>query len=194
MNSPQITINQLSDNDGAAERKARIFILTASLAIPVLVTILHYAPKIEAGSGSLRTFLNFLPTFNAIVNSITTVVLIAAFMAIIRKRVILHKRLMTTALVMSVLFLLSYVGYHSTSEPTIFPKDNPLRTLYLIILNSHIILSAVIVPLVLISYSRGLARRYDKHRKIARITLPLWLYVTITGVIVYLFISPYYPF
>jgi putative membrane protein len=176
------------------ERKAKVFVLSASLAIPVVVTILHFMPKIEAGSGGLRTFLNALPTFNAINNGLTALVLIAAFIAIRAKNIALHRKLMTTALVLSVLFLLSYVSYHSTSEHTVFPKDNPLRGTYLLILNSHIILSAVIVPLVLISYSRALSKKFDKHKKIARITLPIWLYVAITGVLVYLMISPYYSF
>jgi putative membrane protein len=176
------------------EKKAKIFVLSASLAIPIVVTILHFMPKIEAGSGVLRSFLNTLPTFNAIINGTTALVLILAFVAIKNKNIQLHKRLMTSALVLSVLFLLSYVGYHSTSEHVVFPKDNPMRTTYLVILNSHIILSAIIVPLVLVTYSRALAKKFDKHKKIARITLPLWLYVTVTGVLVYLMISPYYSF
>lgn len=180
--------------DAAADRKAKIFIISASIAIPIVVSILHYMPKIEAGSGSLRSFLNFLPTFNALTNATTAIVLVAAFIAIRKKQVVLHSRLMTSALIMSVLFLTSYIGYHSTSNHTVFPTDNPLRTTYLVVLNSHIILSAIIVPLVLITYSRALAKRFDKHRKLARITLPIWLYVAITGVIVYLMISPYYSF
>lgn len=176
------------------ERKAKIFVLTASLAIPVVVTILHFMPKIEAGSGALRNFLNTLPTFNAVINGTTAMVLVLAFVAIKNKNIQLHKKLMTSALVLSVLFLLSYVGYHSTSQHTVFPKDNPMRGTYLFILNSHIILSAIIVPMVLITYSRALAKKFEKHKKIARITLPIWLYVAVTGVLVYLMISPYYSF
>ncbi|MFN0032290.1 MAG: DUF420 domain-containing protein [Flavobacteriales bacterium] len=177
-----------------AERKARIFVISASVAIPVLVSVLHFMPKIEATDSGLRNMLNKLPAFNATVNGLTAIILIAALWAIRGKNVALHRKLMTTALVLSVLFLLSYIGYHSTSEHTIFPKDNPMRPWYLLILNSHIILSAVIVPMVLISYTRALAQRFDRHRRIARITWPLWLYVTVSGVVVYFLISPYYPF
>jgi putative membrane protein len=99
---------------------------------------------------------------------------------------------MTTAIVLSVLFLLSYVTYHAASESTKFGGEGAIKSIYYFILLSHILLAIVIVPLVLISYVRALSEKFDKHRKIARYTLPLWLYVTITGVIVYLMISPYY--
>lgn len=194
MNNPAMQGTQTDISDSLSKRKARIFIITSSIAIPVVVTILHFMPRVEAGSGSLRSFLNFLPTFNAIINGLTTAVLIAAFIAIIKKRILLHQRLMTTALVFSILFLLSYISYHATTKHATFPADHPMRTFYFIILNTHIVLSAVVVPMVLISFSRALARRYDRHRRIARITLPIWLYVTITGVVVYLMISPYYDF
>lgn len=177
----------------ALERKAKLFIWVVSIAIPVVVTILYYMPKIEAGSG-FREFLNHLPLFNALNNATTAVVLLLALMAIRRKNLDLHKKLMTGALVLSALFLVSYVMYHSTSDSTAFPKESPLRGFYLFILFTHILISAVIVPLVLITYSRALAQRFDKHKKLAKITWPLWFYVALTGVIVYLMISPYYPF
>lgn len=175
-----------------SERTARIFIWTASLAIPVVVAILYFMPKVEAGG--MRSFLNNLPLFNALCNGTTALLLIFAFLAIRRKNIVLHRRLMTGALALSLAFLVSYVAYHATSETTIFPKDHPLRGLYVIILLTHIALSAIVVPLVLISYTRALAQRFDRHRRIARITLPIWLYVAVTGVIVYLLIQPYYPF
>jgi len=90
------------------------------------------------------------------------------------------------------LFLLSYVTYHSLTESTEFGGEGATKTIYLIILLTHILLAIAIVPLVLISFSRALSEKFDKHKKIARITLPLWLYVTVTGVVVYLMISPYY--
>ncbi|MFO0386216.1 MAG: DUF420 domain-containing protein [Flavobacteriales bacterium] len=186
MNTPQ------QHPDAMSGRTARIFIWTASLAIPVVVTILYFMPKVEAGN--LRGALNTLPLFNAVCNGTTALVLIGAFLAIRRKNIALHRRLMTTALALSLAFLVSYVAYHATSESTTFPQDDPRRALYVFILLTHILLSAVVVPLVLISYTRALARRFDRHRRIARITLPIWLYVAVTGVIVYLMISPYYPF
>ncbi len=186
--------NSETNVDLVSEKKAKVFVIVASIAIPAVVTALHFMPTIEAGSGPLRSLLNFLPTLNATLNAITTIVLMFAFFAIKRKNIVLHRKLMTSALVLSILFLISYISYHSTTMHTTFPRENPLRTLYLIILNSHIMLSVIIVPMVLISFSRAISQRYDKHRKIARLTLPLWLYVTISGVVVYLMISPHYPF
>ena len=177
-----------------AERNAKIFIITASFAIPGIVIILNMMPKIQAGSGELRTWLNELPTLNATLNGATALILILAFAAIRVKKINTHKRLMTIALGLSILFILSYVSYHATSESTPFPPGAPYRDIYIFILLTHIFLSAIVVPLVLISYTRALAEKFDKHKKLARITLPIWLYVAITGVIVYLMISPYYPF
>ncbi len=99
---------------------------------------------------------------------------------------------MISALSLSVLFLLCYVTYHSLAESTVYGGEGVMKTIYYFILISHILLAIAIVPLVLITFSRGLAAKYDKHRKIARYTLPLWLYVTISGVLVYILISPYY--
>jgi putative membrane protein len=188
-------MNQTDHNTdkAALERKAKMFIWIVSIAIPVAVTVMYFMPKIEAGS-SFRGFLNHLPLFNALNNAATAVVLFLALVAIKRKNVALHKKLMTGALVLSAFFLVSYVMYHSTSDSTAFPKEDPLRVMYLIVLFTHIVISAIIVPLVLVTYSRALAERFDKHKKLAKITWPLWFYVAITGVIVYLMISPYYPF
>ena len=131
---------------------------------------------------------------NASINGTATVVLIAGFLAIRNGKIQLHKRLMSLAILLSVLFLVSYVAYHLTTVSTPFGGEGAIKSLYFFILISHILLSAAIVPLVLITYVRALSQRFDKHRKIARITLPIWLYVTITGVVVYFMISPYYPF
>jgi putative membrane protein len=162
-------------------------IVAISILIPVAVAILFFAPKLDVGSK-----LTFLPALNAVINGTTTILLIVAFIAIKKKNVELHRKLMQTAIGLSVLFLLSYIIYHATSEPTTYGGEGTLKVIYYFILISHIILAAAIVPLVLISFVRALSEKFDKHRKIARITLPLWLYVTITGVIVYLMIAPYY--
>ncbi|MEZ4799440.1 MAG: DUF420 domain-containing protein [Flavobacteriales bacterium] len=175
-----------------AEKRAKIFIWVASLAIPIVVGVLYVMPKIPSGDGGLREFLNYLPMFNALCNGITAVILVMALMSIKKKKMVVHGNLMTSAMVLSLLFLLSYVTYHATSESTLFPKDNPMKWVYYFVLLTHISISAVIVPLVLITYTRALAQKYDKHRKIAKITWPLWFYVAVTGVIVYLMISPYY--
>jgi putative membrane protein len=177
-----------------AEKRARLFIIVASLFIPLAVAILYIMPKVGPEDGLIRDFLNLLPTLNAIFNGSTAIILVVAVLAIRNKQINIHKRLMTAAMGLSILFLLSYIGYHATSETTPYPADAEYRGIYLFILLTHIIISAIIVPFVLITYSRALAERYDRHRKIAKWTFPLWLYVTITGVIVYFMISPYYPF
>ncbi len=177
-----------------SSRSSKIFIIVASIAIPLLVSLLYLLPEPSNVSPELRNTLNNLPRFNAIINGSTFFILIAALLAIKNKKVGLHKALMTTALILSALFLLSYVAFHLTTPSTKFGGEGAIKTVYLVILLSHILLSAIVVPLVLISYVRGLSQKYDKHRKIARITLPIWLYVALTGVLVYLMISPYYPF
>lgn len=163
------------------------FIILVSILIPGAVAFLYFAPKFDLGFN-----IGFLPKLNAIINGTTSLVLVLGFIAIRNKNIILHRRLMTTALLLSVIFLLSYVTYHSASDSTKYGGEGILKSIYYFILLSHILLAIVIVPLVLISFVRALSQKYDKHRKIARYTLPLWLYVTVTGVIVYLMISPYY--
>jgi putative membrane protein len=176
----------------AGERKARNLVIAVSLAIPVVVTFLYFMKKLVITEGPLKDFLDQLPLVNASVNGLTAVLLIAAFVAIKNKNVALHKKLMTICLLLSVVFLLSYVTYHSTHETTVYGGEGGIRTFYYFILLSHIVLSAVIVPMVLFSYTRAISERFDKHRKLARITLPIWFYVAVTGVLVYLMISPYY--
>lgn len=184
----------MNNQPALTDKKARTFIILVSLVVPLLVALLYVLPKPENVSAGLRNFLNLLPTFNALNNGTTALVLLMALIAIRRKNVVLHKRLMTSALVLSCLFLISYVTYHSTSATTIFSGEGFTRKLYYFILLTHILLSAVVVPLVLITYVRALAQKFDKHRKIARITFPIWLYVAVTGVLVYIMIRPDYPF
>ena len=163
-------------------------IIIASILIPVVVAVLYLLPKgVEVGDE-----IYILPKLNAFINGTCSAVLIAAFFAIKSKNIKLHRNLMFTALILSVLFLISYVTYHALTESTSFGGEGMIRNIYFFILLSHILLAIVIVPLVMVTFSRALAEKFDKHKKIARITLPLWLYVTITGVIVYLMISPYY--
>lgn len=166
----------------------RRLIAVLSIIIPIVVAILYLTPKdFEVGEE-----VYYLPALNAWINAITSMVLVLAYLAIRKGERVLHQRLMLTALVLSVLFLLSYVSYHSLTESTVFGGEGWIKTVYYFVLISHILLAVAIVPLVLITFSRALAQKFDKHKKIARVTLPLWLYVTITGVVVYLMISPYY--
>lgn len=172
--------------------KHRVLIIGISLALPVIVTVLHYLPKPSGFSEGTRALLGLLPLLNATVNGTTALVLVVSFLAIRKKNVQLHRKLMMLALVLSGVFLASYVTYHYTMPSTAYGGEGTLKGVYYFILLTHIALSAVIVPLVLISLSRALTERYDRHRKIARWTLPLWLYVAVTGVLVYVMISPYY--
>lgn len=172
--------------------KIKQLIIVLSVIVPLFVAALYILPKPENVSPEWRSFLDNLPKFNAFINGSTFVILLLALRAIKNKNITLHKKLMTTALVFSILFLVSYVTYHTTTASTHFGGEGTMKYLYFFVLLTHILLSAIIVPLVLISYIRALSEKFDKHRKIARITLPIWLYVTFTGVVVYLMISPYY--
>jgi putative membrane protein len=136
--------------------------------------------------------LTFFPRFHAILNSLTAVCLVAGVAFIKRKEIRKHRASMLTAFALSCVFLLSYVTYHSLSESTPYPGTGFIRTVYLTILISHIILAALILPLILFTFARALNNKIAQHRKLARWTFPLWLYVAITGVVVYLFMAPYY--
>jgi putative membrane protein len=118
--------------------------------------------------------------------------LIAAFVAIRNGRQLLHERLMKTCIGLSAAFLILYMAYHTTSESTAFGGEGPIRYVYFFILITHILLSVGVIPLVLFTFVRALSRDFSKHKALARITFPVWLYVAVTGVIVYLMISPYY--
>jgi putative membrane protein len=165
-------------------------IYAVSLIVLAAVVILYNLPPQE----SIPAFVPFLPKMNALINGTCSLLLIISFFSIRNKKVQLHKRLNIITFALSSLFLVSYVIFHSFGIETRFPVDNPLRPLYLVILLSHIILAAIVLPLVLISFYYGLGGNVIRHRKIARWAFPVWLYVTFTGVIVYLMISPYYAF
>jgi putative membrane protein len=130
--------------------------------------------------------LSFLPTLNATLNAVCFALLVAAYIAIRRRKVAVHRRLMLAAVTTSVLFLVSYLTYHASEGSRPFPGTGIARTAYLVLLTSHVILAAAIVPMVLVTLRRGLKADYASHRRIARRTLPLWMYVSVTGVIVYL--------
>lgn len=169
-----------------ADNPYKSLIIFISVLLPVAVAVLYVIPKTET------TLFSFLPLLNATINGTTFLILIAAFIAIKNKNIVLHKRLMWTALTLSVIFLLSYVLYHATTPSTSYGGEGTIKYVYFFILLTHILLSAIVVPLVLLTLVRALSEKFDQHRKIAKITLPIWLYVTLTGVLVYLMISPYY--
>nr|WP_026801810.1 DUF420 domain-containing protein [Pontibacillus halophilus] len=165
------------------------WVIGLSIAINLIVTILFFMPEINSDTSF---DLTILPLLNAIFNSFTTVFLFAALFMILRKNVKWHKRFIFAAFSTTALFLVTYLSYHAMAPSTSYGGEGILQYIYYFILITHIILAIVIVPLALISLFRGLAMKVDKHRKIARWTMPLWLYVSITGVLVYIMISPYY--
>ena len=169
-----------------SEKTYNKIIWALSIAIPVAVAILFTIriPGVER--------LGFLPPIYASINALTAIILIAALIAIKSKRISLHENLMKTAIGLSVLFLLMYVAYHMTSESTPYGGEGNVRYVYYFILISHILLSIGIIPLVLFTYLKAITKKFEQHRKLAKITFPIWLYVAITGVVVYLMISPYY--
>ena len=162
------------------------YIWLISIVIPVVVAILFTVRIPNVAS------LSFLPPIYATVNGITTVILLLALKAIKSKNISLHKNLMKTAIALSLAFLLMYVAYHMTSDSTPYGGEGFIRYVYFFILISHIILSIGIIPMVLFTYVRAFTRQFEDHKKIARYTFPIWLYVAVTGVIVYFMISPYY--
>ncbi len=166
--------------------KYKKWIILVSVAIPVAVAILFgiRIPNVEP--------LSFLPPIYASINALTAVILIWAYIAIKQKKIIIHERLMSISIALSVVFLLMYVAYHMTSDPTPFGGKGIIKGIYFFILISHILLSIGIIPMVLVTYVRAISKLFEDHKKIARITFPIWLYIAITGVIVYLMISPYY--
>ena len=163
-----------------------IWIWVVSILIPVVVAILFMIriPNVAP--------LDFLPPIYASINGLTAIILILAFSAIRKKNISLHEKLMKIAISLSVIFLVMYVAYHMTSNPTPYGGSGVLRPLYFFILISHIILSIGIIPLVLITYVRAISKLFLDHKKIARFTFPIWMYIAVTGVIIYLMISPYY--
>ena len=176
--------------DHSLEKKYNTFIIIVSILIPIVVAVL-FAVKLKDFGIDVEP-LSFLPPIYATTNGITAVVLILGVWAIKNGKQKLHERFMTTAIILSVAFLVMYVAYHMTADSTKFGGEGVIRYIYLFILLTHILLSIAIIPLVLITYVRALSQRFDRHKKIARITFPLWLYVAVTGVVVYLMISPYY--
>jgi putative membrane protein len=166
-------------------KKYNKLITILSIAIPLVVAAL-FGVKIDLDLPV------FLPPIYAGINAVTSVLLLLAFWAIKNKKIDLHENLIKACMVLSAVFLILYVLYHMTSDSTSFGGEGMIRWVYFFVLISHILLSIVVIPFVLITFVRGITRDVERHKKIARITFPIWLYVTITGVIVYYMISPYY--
>ncbi len=168
------------------EKKYNKWIVALSIIIPLVVAIMFgiKIPNVKP--------LTFLPPIYAAINGVTATILLLAFWAIKNKKIIVHERLMKTAIVLSVLFLGMYVAYHMTSDSTKFGGEGAIKYVYYVVLITHILLSVIVIPFVLITYVRAITKDFERHKKIARFTFPLWLYVAISGVVVYIMISPYY--
>lgn len=168
------------------EKKYKLITWILSIAVPVVVIILFGVrlPNVEP--------LDYLPPIYATLNGVTAILLVLAVLQIKKGNRFLHEVFMKSCIVLSLLFLVMYVAYHMTSDPTPYGGEGAIRYIYYFILISHIVLSVTVIPLVLVTYTRAILGKFDLHKKIAKITFPIWLYVAVTGVIVYLMIAPYY--
>jgi len=168
--------------------QARLLIITVSFVIFAAIVLLsRYKLTVHLGFD-----IHIFALFNAILNSTVSILLVWAFIAVRQKNYATHKRLMLIAMVLSVVFLVFYIAHHLMAPETKFGGEGPVRYFYYTILATHIILAAIILPFILFTAYRSATGQYDKHKKLARYTWPLWLYVSITGVLVYILISPYY--
>ena len=170
------------------DQKAKLFIYAVSIIVFAAVVILS---KVK-----LHVDLPFNPhvfaTVSAGINSLVAVLLLAGLITAKQKKYELHKKIMMTAIVLSVLFLLSYIAHHLLTDETKFGGEGVIKTIYYIILFTHIPLAGIILPFILFTAYRALIGEYEQHKKLTRITWPIWFYVAVTGVIVYWMISPYY--
>ncbi len=160
-------------------------IIALSVILPLAVAAL-FSIKIPGYD------FRFLPPIYATINGITAILLITAVIAIRNKNRKLHEGLMKTCIALSALFLVMYVLYHITTDSTHYGGEGAMRAVYFFILITHIVLSVTVVPFVLFTFSRALSGNFERHKALAKFTFPIWLYVAVTGVIVYLMISPYY--
>lgn len=170
------------------ERRLHRWITVLSIAIPLVVAVLftYKIPHVQP--------LWFLPPIYASLNGLTAVLLVGALLAIKKGKRGLHQRLMTSCVVLSALFLVLYVAYHLTSETTVYGGEGVLRYVYYFVLLTHILLSIAVIPLVLLTYAKAYIKDFARHKHWARYTFPIWLYVAVSGVVVYLLISPYYSY
>jgi putative membrane protein len=171
------------------DSKFLLLIAILSVAIPVVVAYLFYMPKADEPA---TLDVSFLPKFHAILNSLTAFALVTGFVYIKRGNQKGHRAAMLAAFVLSSLFLISYVTYHYYGKSTHYGGEGVLKYVYYFILLTHIVLAAVIVPLVLLTVYFAITGKFHVHTQFSRWTFPIWLYVAVTGVLVYLMISPYY--
>jgi putative membrane protein len=170
------------------DKLANVLIIVFSIVVFVAVVFLSRI-KVDL---DLPFDVHIFAKVNAIINSAVSFLLLVGLLAVKRSRYALHKKVMLTAMVLSFLFLVSYICHHLLSDSTSYGGEGAIKIVYYIILISHILLAAIILPFILFTSYRALVAEWPGHKKLARITWPIWFYVSVTGVIVYLMISPYY--
>lgn len=185
MENTNKTLNQHND------RNYTPFIWVLSIVAIILILGINYIPRSTTGT-IFGMDLTILPLINAILNGLTFFLLIGALIAIKQKNIVVHKRLILTAFSATFIFLITYLTYHAMAGSTSYGGTGILKSVYYFILITHIVLAAAVLPLSLITLGRGLNMAVEKHKKIARWTMPIWLYVSFTGTVVYLLIRPYY--
>lgn len=185
-----------------------IFRLIIGISVFVFLVVVLLYSKILPVPSKLPAFIHYLPLLNAVLNGTCSLLLLLSLYFIKQRNILMHKRINITAFVLSSLFLVSYILLHYLAPETNYGDLNGdhlvsdleksvvgnLRYIYFAILISHIVLAAIVLPLVLLSFNYGLQNQINKHKKIVRWTWPIWFYVTVTGVVVYIMISPYYQF
>ena len=167
---------------------ARIFIIAVSIIVFIAVSVLSRV-KLDVQLGFDE---HLFAKLNASINSAVSVLLLSGLLAVKNRRYLLHKRLMITAIVLSCLFLVSYICHHLFTGETKFGGTGTIRYIYYFILGTHIVLAGIILPFILFTAYRAMTGEWLRHRKLAKITWPIWFYVAVTGVVVYFMISPYY--
>jgi putative membrane protein len=170
------------------DRLARWLIILASLVVFVTIALLGRVEVPVDGAFDVHIFAKF----NAVINSLVSLLLVFGLVAVRQKKYRLHKRSMLAAMLLSILFLVSYICHHLFAGDTKFGGTGSIRYVYYFILITHIFLAAIILPFILFTTYRAMIAEWPRHRRIAKITWPIWLYVSVTGVVVYLMISPYY--
>jgi len=169
----------------------RFFVFNAVVSVAALA-LLTWLLVLRGGTREAGVELRFLPAVNAVLNGTAAVLLIAGRVAIAKKRADVHRYLMVSAFAMSALFLVGYLAYHAVHGDTKFGGTGAIRVVYLLILASHVLLSAGVVPMALAAFWFAWRKRFDRHTRVTRILHPVWLYVSVTGVVVYLMLRPYY--
>jgi putative membrane protein len=177
--------------ENTKESTVKIIIIILSIVVALLVALLNWGLETRPNLLNAETLLLF-PKFHAILNSLVAVLLAAGLYFIKNSQKESHQKSMFSAFLLSAVFLVSYVIYHTLAEPTLYGGEGPIRYFYYILLISHIVLAALIMPIILMTFYYAATEKFVKHRKLAKITWPLWFYVAVTGVVIYFMIAPYY--